>query len=274
MDAENQAEKEEDEYKMEVKQVSHDKERNRFTFLVKDASPGFVNSIRRTIIESVPVMAIEDVEFKQNSSVMYDEMVALRLGLISLKTDLSSYNLPADCTCKGEGCAKCTIMFTLSAKGPCTVYASDLKSKDPAIVPVYPETPIVKLAKGQELDIEAKAQLGLGSVHAKWVPAFVYHTYEPKITVNNNSPKLAECKDKLPSQIFDGNKINEKKIVELGLVDAVDGVCEEVIKVEFNESNFLLTIESFGQLSVKDIFKTALSKLKSQSEEFVKAIQQ
>ena len=257
---------------MEIKLVKKEPTFNRAVFSISGSAPAFINAIRRTIIESVPVMAVEDVEFRQNSSVMYDEMISLRLGLIPLKTKLDDYNLPNECTCKGEGCAKCTATLTLSAKGPCIVYASDLKSKDPAIVPIYPEMPIVKLLKGQELELEAKAQLGLGRVHAKWIPAFVFHTYEPVIKINNASSKLNECRDKLPPQIFDGNKISEKKIMEHNLVDAVEGVCDDVIKVTHNESNFMLTVESFGQLSIKDIMKKACEVLKAQSDELLKEL--
>ncbi len=258
---------------MEIKLIKKQPEYNRTTLLIKDTTPAFVNALRRIIIESVPTMAIEDIEFKQNSSILYDEMIALRLGLLPMKTDLTSYNLPAKCTCKGEGCAKCTITMTLSAKGPCTVYASDLKSKDPAIVPVYPDMPIVKLLKGQELELEAKACLGLGRIHAKWVPAFVNYTYEPKVTVNNASPKMAQFKDKFPPQIFDGNKISEKKIIELGFIDACDGVCEEIVKVEYSDKNFIFTIESFGQLSLKEIVKQAAGILKEQADEFSKEME-
>lgn len=259
---------------MELKLIKKDNERNKAVFLVKDTTPAFVNALRRTIIERVPIMAIEDVEFRQNSSVMYDEMIALRLGLIPLKTDLSSYNIPAECTCKGEGCAKCTLSFSLSMKGPCTVYASDLKSQDPAIVPVYPEMPIVKLLKGQEIDLEAKAVLGFGKDHAKWVPAFVFYTYEPRIIVNNASSKMSEFKSRYPPQVFDGNKISEKKILELGMVDACEGICNDIVKVEYNTKNFIFTIESFGQLTIKDIIKSASDVLKKQADEMIKIVEQ
>lgn len=257
---------------MKIELIKKQPEYNRIVLSVKDSTPAFVNALRRTILESVPTMAIEEIEFKQNSSVLYDEMLSLRFGLIALKTDLASYNLPENCTCKGEGCAKCTLSLSLSAKGPCTVYASDLKSKDPAIVPVYPETPIVKLLKGQELDVEAKATLGLGRVHAKWVPAFVTYNYEPSVKVNNSSPKFNEFKDRFPPQIFEGGKISDKKIIELGLVDACDGVCDDVVKIDYNNKNFIFTIENFGQLTIKEIMKKALDVLKEQASDFVKEI--
>ena len=142
---------------MEVKLLSKDKEKEKISFILKNSNYGFANAIRRAILEEVPTMAIENVEVKDNSSAFYDEIIAHRLGLIPLKTDLKSYTLPAICSCKKKGCAKCQLKMILSIKGPCTVYAGDIKSKDPKINPVYPKMPIVKLIKGQKLDLEMTA---------------------------------------------------------------------------------------------------------------------
>ena len=116
---------------MDVELISQDKKQNRAVFLVKGASPAFVNMLRKTITDEVPTMAIEDVEIRKNSSVLYDEMIAHRIGLIPLVTDLDAYVLPEDCTCKGEGCSKCQLQLSLKGKGPGYLYASDIKSKDP-----------------------------------------------------------------------------------------------------------------------------------------------
>src|SRR3972149_1595116 len=96
---------------------------NEVMFIVEGIGPALANAIRRAAMFEVPTLAIEDVYFNQNSSVLYDEIVAHRLGLIPLKTDLKSYNLPAECTCKGKLCAKCSVKGVLKAKGPVTVYA-------------------------------------------------------------------------------------------------------------------------------------------------------
>ena len=76
------------------------------TFFLRGVDAAFANSIRRTIMEDVPTIAIEDVEFRKNSSVLYDEMAAHRMGLIPLTTDLQSYNLPANCKCEKAGLRK------------------------------------------------------------------------------------------------------------------------------------------------------------------------
>ena len=81
-DAERRAVKEEGEYKMEIKALN--KKGNNMSFLIRKADLAFVNTLRRMIIDEVPTMAIDDVEFRKNDSVMYDEMISLRLGLIPL----------------------------------------------------------------------------------------------------------------------------------------------------------------------------------------------
>jgi len=121
---------------------------NELVLELSDITFAQANTLRRLLMNEVPVMAIENVEIKKNSGVLYDEMLALRLGLVPLHTDLESYELPDECSCKGAGCAKCQVQLTLSVKGPCVVYAKDLKPKDPKIKPVNPETPLVKLLEG------------------------------------------------------------------------------------------------------------------------------
>jgi len=253
---------------MNIEFIGEDKKTGKVEFLLKGATPAFANVMRRAMIESVPTMAIDTIEFRENSSVLYDEIIAHRIGLVPLSTDLKGYNLPATCKCKGEGCARCTLKLTLKAKGPCVVYASDIKSKDPKVKPVYGDMPIVKLLKGQELELEATAALGQGKQHVKWSPCLAWYVYEPSITVNNDSPKLAECKSKYPPQIFDKNGKIDKKLITGNLVDACDGVCPEVVKIAYNPSNLLFSIEPWGQLTPKEIAQAAADMLLESLNEF------
>ncbi len=246
---------------MNIEFLNQDKKTGRSTFLLKGATPAFANLIRRAMLESVPTMAIHDVEFQKNSSVLYDEIIAHRLGMIPLETDLKGYTLPSQCKCNGEGCARCTLKLTLKAKGPGIVYASDIKSKDPKVKPVHGDMPVAKLLKGQELELEATARLGQGKEHVKWSPCLAWYVYEPTITVNNDSPKFAECKSKYPPQVFDKNGKIDKKLITANLVDACDGVCPEVVKIEYNRQNFLFSIEPWGQLTPKEIATAAADTL-------------
>jgi DNA-directed RNA polymerase subunit D len=258
---------------MEIRLVDGNKEKNRLLFLLKGVQPSFANTLRRIMISEVPVMAVETVEFTKNTSLLYDEILAHRLGLMPLKTDLKSYTMPASCGCKGEGCAKCQLKMTLSAKGPCIVYASDIESNDPKVVPAFPKMIIGELLKGQELELEATAVLGRGIEHFKWSPCLAWYSQKATVTVNNSSAKFAAFKDRYPGQIFDDKgKIDKNLIIDLQLVDAVDGVCDDIVKVEYSPADFMFHVESWGQLDPKEIVKEAASILSEKSEEFTEKV--
>ena len=78
---------------MEVSVLDKSKDGLTLKLLIKGTTPAFMNTLRRTMIEEVPTMAIEDVEFRKNNGILYDEMIAHRLGLIPLKTDLKGYRM-------------------------------------------------------------------------------------------------------------------------------------------------------------------------------------
>ena len=195
------------------------KDSNKVYFLMKGVSEIIANSLRRTIIEEVPTMAIEDVNFIKNGSALYDEIMALRLGLIPLKTDLKSYDLMSDCKCQGKGCSKCQLHFKLKTVGPKNVYAEDLVCNDPKVKPIYPKMLICKLLKGQKLDLEAVAVLGSGREHAKWVPGLVYYADkdEFKDIGKDELVFVVEPWGQLGSKemILEAMKIFDKKLKEL-----------------------------------------------------------
>ena len=73
---------------MEIEFASLDDSLARFT--LSGASAAFANAFRRAMIGEVPTLAIEDIRIYDNTSALFDEMLAHRVGLIPLKTDLSS----------------------------------------------------------------------------------------------------------------------------------------------------------------------------------------
>lgn len=251
---------------MEITDVNYSKDKNQVSFVIKGTAPNYVNTIRRLIINNVPTMAIHEVELRKNSSSLYDEVIGHRLGLVPLKTDLESYEVPKSPEDLEK--AQCHVKLTLKAKGPCIVYASDLKSKDPKIVPVYPKMVIVKLLDGQELEFEATAVLGYGKDHIKWSPGIAWYTFEPLIKVNNASKNFAEFKNKYPPQAFDkSGKLDKQLIIENNVVDACTSVCDDVVAVEYNKDNFLFHIESFGQLNCKEILTAAIESYNKMADE-------
>ena len=253
---------------MKLQKIS--KEANKIVFSIDGVKPSFVNTLRRAILDEVPTMAIEDIEFRKNTSTLYDEMIALRLGLLVLSTDLDSYEFPSEKVPKDS--ARASLKLTLSVKGPKTVYASDLKSADPKVKPVYDKTPIVKLIEGQELELEATAVLGKGREHAKWSPGHVYYMNAAEITVNNKSDLFDEYKSMYPPQIMKDGKIDKSLIITNNLVDAVDGVNDDIVKVEYVPDKFIFTVESWGQLSPNEMVDKALDHMIAVSDEFAKEI--
>ncbi|RME55301.1 DNA-directed RNA polymerase subunit D [Candidatus Woesearchaeota archaeon] len=241
---------------MEMKKLSMDDMKG--SFLVKGTTAWYLNTLRRLIINNVPTLAIEDVTFIENSSALYDEIIAHRLGLVPLVTD-ETYVDQEKCKCKGAGCAHCTLQFTLNKIGPCTVYAEDLVSKDPKVKAVYPKMPIVKLLEGQSLKIEAVAVMSHGKDHIKHTPGLFYYQQYPtfKIKEHKNAKK---CVDVCPKKILElkGNKLKVVDETKCNLCMACVDECPEAIEVKGSETDFIVNVESWGQLTVKQILTEAV----------------
>ncbi|MBW2969621.1 DNA-directed RNA polymerase subunit D [Candidatus Woesearchaeota archaeon] len=249
-----------------IELLKKDKKTGKVTFVLKNSTPALANALRRAMMEAVPTMAVDSVEFVQNDGVLYDEMVAHRLGLIPLTTDLKGYDVrkPGD-----ELSAKNSVKLTLKAKGPCTVYAEDLKSKDPKIKPVHPKIPIAKLLKGQEIELMATAVLGVGKEHVKFSPCLAWYTYKPKVTVNNNHKDFEKFREKYPPQVFSNGKIDAKLIEQHNLFEACEGVNDDIVKIEYDPETFIFNIEPWGQLSPAEILACAADHLSNLCDDFV-----
>src|SRR3989338_134748 len=264
---------------MEIRILDYDKEKGTLSFILKNSTPVFANTLRRLIINEVPTMAISEVEFSKNSSLLYDEMIAHRLGLIPLKTDLKSYNLTKNCKCDGKGCAKCQVKLVLKpkpqAKNTWFIYASELKSKDPAIKPAYPDIPIVKLLKGQSLEFEATATLGTGKVHSKWIPAHVYYKCKPSVEITGevkNPEAIMEIDNNRIFELKDGKlSVNKDRILHSDLSFDFSEI-DKNVKLTASNTDFVFYIESFGQLSCKEILATAVDVFDNQLDELADII--
>ena len=134
---------------------------------IKGVPIQYANALRRICLNGVPVYAVESVDVLENSSVLADEGIAHRVGLIPLKTDLEASK---------DGSETDKIMLTLDSgvsEETRTILSGDLRSQDSNVVPTSDDIPIVTLAPGQSLKIEAYARLGKGTEHAKWNAANV-----------------------------------------------------------------------------------------------------
>ena len=148
------------------------KDSQKIAIKLKGVPLQYANALRRVCLNGVPVFAIDTVDIIENTSVLPDEGLAHRLGLIPLKTDLSRFNEPSKCDCQSEsGCSNCKVLLVLDSgesNETRSVLSSELSSEDESIKPVSEKIPIVQLAPGQKIKIECYARLGRGTDHAKW----------------------------------------------------------------------------------------------------------
>jgi len=221
-----------------------EKKDNQISFTA-EIDESLANSIRR-YINQIPILAIDEVEILKNNSPLYDETIAHRLGLIPLKTSKTS--------------DKKNPKIELSVKEEGTTYSKELKGAEI----IYGEMPITFLNKGQELEITATTELGRGIDHSKFSPGMMFYRKVVEIIIDK------EFREKI-SRIFPKNEIKEKgsKITILDnkkqeISSVCEGICEQNGKsAEVNPKNELvITIESFGQISVEEIFKKSTGELK------------
>jgi DNA-directed RNA polymerase subunit D len=267
---------------MEIEFASLDDSLARFT--LSGASTGFANAFRRAMIGEVPTLAIEDVRIYDNTSALFDEMLAHRIGLIPLKTDLSSYSTQDNCSCGGAGCPGCTSTYTLSVEGPRTVMSSDLIPQDPKAVPVYDNIPIVKLTKGQKLVIEARAILNTGREHAKWQPTLVCgYKNHPVVSISDACDACGLCVDECPRGILavNGKKVQvvDGKLSECSMCRLCERAClssgigdEPAITISAESDRYIYLVESDGSLPVKEIMNRALLYMKEQADTLEKQL--
>lgn len=148
------------------------KDSQKISVKLKGVPIQYANALRRICLNGVPIFAIDTVDIIENSSVLPDEGLAHRLGLIPITTDLSRFNEPSKCDCNSEsGCSNCKVMLVLDTEESDvtrTVFSNELSSEDDSIKPVSDKISIVQLAPGQRVKIECYARLGRGTDHAKW----------------------------------------------------------------------------------------------------------
>jgi DNA-directed RNA polymerase subunit D len=253
---------------------------NSLRFLLSETNHAYANALRRAMIAEVPAMAVDDVIMVENTSVLYDEVIAHRLGLIPLRTDLDAYVLPEECDCKSElGCSKCRASFTLEAEAvsePVMVYSSDLKAEG-GVTPVSGNIPIVKLGPAQRLRLELYARLGRGIEHAKWQPVSACaYKYLPKVTLNaDNLANPEEVIRICPTDVYAHDP--ESGIVvrdELACTLCMNCVEKAVpvdakkvfpVKIEGDDTAFLFYVESTGALAPRRIVSEAAKVLEKKA---------
>jgi DNA-directed RNA polymerase subunit D len=251
--------------------------------LIEGTNASLMNTLRRIILSEVPTMAVDDVVILENSSALQDEFLAHRIGLMPLKTDLDTYNLPENCECKSEfGCNLCRVSLVLDIEAEdhtIIVYSGDFKSENPAVIPVSNKIPLVKLAPEQKIRLEAYARLGKGKDHARWQSvSMCAYKYKPIISVNTELCNLCgACVKTCPKHIIakTGKKIEIRNIENCTLCRDCVKACQEspkAVELTWDETSFIFGVESTGALSSERILQEALNILDEKLTEFLKQL--
>lgn len=252
-----------------------------------------VNAIRRVLLADVPKMAIDDVEFHlgpirdettskdyDSSTSLFDENVAMRMGLLPIPSDLKQFRFKEKCVCKGEGCANCQIVYSIDKKGPCTVYSADVVPMgDPKLAIAEPNIPIVRLGADQALLAYATAVMGTARTHAKWqVAQAVGFGQQPRVAVSRTKECSDACLKKIPGvcpgKVFawDGKL---KVVNENGCVycEACEKGCEHgSIKVEADPHEVNFTFETDSSMTAREALRYAFNDVHRRLEELRDAV--
>ncbi|MDP8012106.1 MAG: DNA-directed RNA polymerase subunit D [Thermoplasmata archaeon] len=239
------------------------------------------NMLRRTLINDIPKLAIKNVIFHlgsiqridkdgnehtyNSSSPLFNEIIAHRLGLIPLPTDLNM-KFREDCEHPlDQACPLCTVTYTLTKYGPDTVYSGDLiPVGDSSFAPIEKEIPIVKLNETQALLIDAEAIMGTAKQHARWqVTSGVSYKYHrefliPKIESDIIEKLKKDCPKNIINESDEGLLITDdipcKHIASLFRIDGV--------KIKDDDSRFIFQFETDGSLTAKQTLLYAIHRLK------------
>ncbi|WP_276257455.1 DNA-directed RNA polymerase subunit D [Haloglomus litoreum] len=234
-------------------------------FVVRNITPAFANGIRRAIVADVPTLSIDTVRVIENSSVMFDEQISLRLGLVPLTT-------PDDYE-EGD-----TVTLALDVEGPDTAYSGDLVSADDQVQPADENIPIIDLKypegadSPQRLEVEAEAVMDRGKAHAKHQGgvAVGYRHLQRVEVVGDVEEFEAGEPNVLRGVIEDDGELVPTEEFDHDLAKRYPGKEVEVHDVP---NAFVFSIESDGSLSVEDLVLNAVDTIAGRADELEQAVQ-
>ena len=246
--------------------------------LIEETETYFVNAIRRIMLAELPKLAVDDVIIYDNTSALFDEIIAHRLGLVPIPTDLSLLTFRDQCVCKGKGCPNCTVRYTLSKEGAGMVVSSDLQPSEPSWAITEGNIPLVELFKDQRLILEVEAVLGRGQDHAKWqaVQAPGY-TMVPVIEVDKK--REAEVKEfikDLPDGLVTLKANGTLELADPAKLAVFESYLEkgkvDFITIRKDPTRIRFKLETDGSLTAKDAVIESAKILEGKFKEFGKLL--
>ncbi|GAD52303.1 DNA-directed RNA polymerase subunit D [Halarchaeum acidiphilum MH1-52-1] len=223
-------------------------------FLVRGITPAFANGIRRAILADVPTLSIDTVRFVENSSVLFDEVLALRMGLVPLTTP------------EGEFDEDDTVTLAIDVEGPATAYSGDLVSPDPQVEPADENIPLIELKDGQRLEAEADAVLGRGRDHAKFQGGVaVGYRHLQHVEVGDDASEYGEDESQIVRGVIeDGGDLVATSEFGHDLTNRYPG---KEVTVEDVPNAFVFHVESDGSMPVDELVLRAVGTLSTRADE-------
>jgi len=229
-------------------------------FLVRGVTPAFANGVRRALLADVPTFSIDTVRVIENSSVMFDEQIGLRLGLVPLTTPLDDFEIGDEVT------------LSLDVSGPGTAYSGDLVSSDELVQPADENIPIIDLKEDQRLEVEADAVLDVGREHAKHQGGVaVGYRHLQRVEVVDDLDEFADEEPRILRGVIeeDGELIPTEEF-DHDLTNRYEGKEVEVHDVE---NAFVFHVETDGSLTIDELVTRAAETLADRADELEAAVQ-
>ncbi len=248
-----------------------DRDERAARFVVRGATPAFVNGIRRAMIADVPTLAIDTVRMIENSSVMFDEQLGLRLGLVPLTTPLEDFE-------EGD-----TVTLSLDVRGPGTAYSGDLESSVAEVQPADENIPIIELKDDQRLELEADAVLDSGTEHAKHQGGVsVGYRHLQYVEITGDRGEFEESDPEILRGVI------EERAAEYATGDATDGELvpteafdhdltnrypDKTFEVHDVPNAFVFDVETDGSMTVTELVDQAVASIGDRAAELERAVQ-
>jgi DNA-directed RNA polymerase subunit D len=236
-----------------------DRDERHARFLVRGVTPAFANGIRRAMVADVPTFSIDTLRVIENSSVMFDEQIGLRLGLVPLTTPLGEFE-------EGD-----TVTLSIDVQGPDTAYSGDLVSSEEMVQPADENIPLIELKDSQRLELEADAVLDTGQSHAKHQGGLAVgyrHLQRVKVVGDRGEYEDDETRI-LRGVIEDDGELVSTEEFDNDLSNRYPGKELEVHDVD---NAFVFDVETDGSFSVDELVEAAVDTIESRAEELKDAV--
>jgi len=224
-----------------------------YRFLVKNTRNDILNAIRRTIMLHVPVLGIKEVSIYKNESVMPDEMLAHRIGLVPIYSDDvddKEYHL-------------------YLKKTSDRVYSGDISGNlDVALKHI----PLVELNNDKSIELELLVKKGNGEQHTKYCPANVFFYNTAEIKLNSN---IDDVENICPGHFLEkkANKIFLKDPYSCDICRYCESKTNKALELIFNPDEFVFILVPFGNLDLDKMIISATDYLNNDLEELKSLLQ-